>query len=197
MKKSMSCVIIGIVGLGAGIGAGFLINKPKLDQSKAAYTELQTKMQEAEKNSAQQLDLVKADNARISTENKRVNTELTRYKSEYIRANTELARVSTEFNKLKESILPQAEVSEQAASATPAAAAPGAATAQPASATSAPAKAVVAAGEYVIKDGDNLWKIAADQLGSGIRFKEIIAVNPGITEKTTLEVGSKIKLPAK
>ena len=193
MKTSINFILVGIVGLGAGIGAGFLVNKPKLEQSKAAYADLQTKMEAAEKTGAEQLQMVNADKARLTTELARANTELNRFKTEYVRAGTELARVSAELKMLKESILSQTEVVEAVAVTPAAAAAP--ATSSASSTTAA--KTPVVAGEYTIKDGDNLWKIAAAELGSGVRYKEIIAVNPGIDEKTTLAVGSKIKLPAK
>ncbi|MCE5185902.1 MAG: LysM peptidoglycan-binding domain-containing protein [Planctomycetaceae bacterium] len=194
MNKQATCIVIAVIGLGAGVGAGFLINRPKLNAGKAALAELQAKMQQTE----QQLQAAGADSARLNSELRRVNTELTRYKTEYVRASTDLARVTVELNKLKESIIPQAEVPDSAASAVPAVAT--STSTQPAAVgqtASAPKASIVAAGEYVIKDGDNLWNIASEQLGSGIRFKEILALNPGITEKTTLAVGSKIKLPAK
>lgn len=192
MNKSVANVVVAVVALGAGIGAGFLINKPKLTESRKACSELQTKMDELQKTSTEKLQMMSADNAKLSTENKRINSELTRYRTEYVRASADLAQISAEMKQLKENILPQSGSVDQTASAQPAGAEADSASAQP-----APAKVVVAAGEYVVKDGDNLWNIASEQLGSGVRYKEIIAVNPGITEKTTLAVGSKIKLPAK
>jgi nucleoid-associated protein YgaU len=196
MKKEVVYLVIGIIGLGAGIGAGFLVNKPKLAKSKAAYDELQTKLQETEKSSLEKLQMAGADNAKLNTELKRINAELTRYKAEYVRATTDLTRVTTELNNLKESILPQSEVVDvdsavQASSSSDTASSGGTATATPAKTP------VAAAGEYIIKDGDNLWNIAAAQLGKGIRYKEILALNPGLSEKKELVVGSKIKLPAK
>lgn len=204
MKKAVLYLFVGAIGLGAGIGTGYFVNKPKLEQSQAALGELQAKMEEAEKTAAETLQKAGADKTRLESELRRVNTELTKYRTEYVRANTELVRASAELKKLKESIIPQEQVEALTQQITQMAASQsGATTARPAvavsggSTTPAPAKPVVAAGEYVIKDGDNLWKIAADQLGSGIRYKEILALNPGLDEKKSLTVGSKIKLPAR
>jgi nucleoid-associated protein YgaU len=199
MKKEVVYLVIGIIGLGAGIGAGFLVNKPKLAKSKAAYDELQTKLQETEKSSLEKLQMAGADNAKLNTELKRINAELTRYKAEYVRATTDLTRVTTELNNLKESILPQSEVVDvdsavQASSSGDTSSSGGTAAA---ATSTAPKTPVAASGEYIIKDGDNLWNIAAAQLGKGIRYKEILALNPGLSEKKELVVGSKIKLPAK
>jgi nucleoid-associated protein YgaU len=196
MKKAVLYLVVGAVGLGAGIGTGYIVNKPKLEQSQAALGELQAKMEEAEKTATETLQKAGADKTRLESEIRRINTELIRYRTEYVRADAEL-------RKLKESIIPQDQVDALSQQITQIAASQtGSTAAQPAVATgggaaAAPAKPVVAAGEYVIKDGDNLWKIAAEQLGSGIRYKEILAVNPGIKENSTLAVGSKIKLPAR
>jgi nucleoid-associated protein YgaU len=50
---------------------------------------------------------------------------------------------------------------------------------------------------YTIKSGDSLWSIAQKQLGNGSRFKEILKLNPKISAKGNLVVGSKLKMPAK
>jgi nucleoid-associated protein YgaU len=48
--------------------------------------------------------------------------------------------------------------------------------------------------EYVIKSGDTLEGIARTQLGSGSRWREITAMNPGL-EPTNLKIGARIMLP--
>ena len=48
--------------------------------------------------------------------------------------------------------------------------------------------------EYVIKSGDTLEGIARAQLGSGSRWREITAMNPGL-EPTNLKIGARIVLP--
>ncbi len=51
---------------------------------------------------------------------------------------------------------------------------------------------------YVVQDGDNLWKIATNQLGSGPRWEEIAKLNADILQSSEkLDVGMKIRLPAK
>ena len=51
---------------------------------------------------------------------------------------------------------------------------------------------------YVVRDGDNLWRVAARQLGDATRYKEIVRLNPGVlkSENTTLDIGMQLNLPA-
>lgn len=51
---------------------------------------------------------------------------------------------------------------------------------------------------YVVKDGDSLWKIAAEQLGNGSRYREISKLNPSITSaEDNLDVGTRLRLPSR
>ncbi len=51
---------------------------------------------------------------------------------------------------------------------------------------------------YVVKEGDSLWKISAEQLGNGIRYKEISTLNAGaMTSADDLSVGLRLKIPPK
>jgi nucleoid-associated protein YgaU len=51
---------------------------------------------------------------------------------------------------------------------------------------------------YVVQDGDNLWKIAASQLGHGARYEEIAKLNADILKNSDcLDVGMRLRLPAK
>ncbi len=65
--------------------------------------------------------------------------------------------------------------------------------------TPAPTPAPATAGRwYVVQDGDNLWRIAASQLGSGTRYEEIAKLNADLLKsKNTLDVGMRLRLPAK
>src|SRR6266704_2176863 len=48
----------------------------------------------------------------------------------------------------------------------------------------------------VVKPGDSLWKIAVKKLGKGLRWHDLLAVNPGIVDANRIAVGSQIYLPA-
>jgi nucleoid-associated protein YgaU len=51
---------------------------------------------------------------------------------------------------------------------------------------------------YTVRDGDSLWKIAADQLGDGSRYPEIAKLNDDIlSDEDSLTVGMTLKIPAK
>jgi nucleoid-associated protein YgaU len=51
---------------------------------------------------------------------------------------------------------------------------------------------------YTVQEGDNLWKIAAGQLGAGSRWDEIHKLNAEIlTSQDALKVGMRLRLPAK
>jgi nucleoid-associated protein YgaU len=51
---------------------------------------------------------------------------------------------------------------------------------------------------YTVQNGDNLWKIAASQLGSGTRCDEIAKLNADILKsRDSLDVGMKLRLPPK
>jgi LysM repeat protein len=51
--------------------------------------------------------------------------------------------------------------------------------------------------EYVVRDGDSLWRIAAERLGDGARYMEIANLNAAILEdENTLLVGMRLKLPS-
>ena len=51
--------------------------------------------------------------------------------------------------------------------------------------------------QYVVKDGDSLWTIATEQLGSGVRYKDIAALNAGVlSSDDTLSIGMRLRMPA-
>jgi len=56
----------------------------------------------------------------------------------------------------------------------------------------APAKLNV----VTVKPGDSLWKLAQQNLGKGLRWHDLLAVNPGIVDANHIVAGSQIYLPA-
>jgi len=58
----------------------------------------------------------------------------------------------------------------------------------------APTPQAVASSSYTIQKGDTLWKIAEAHYGSGQRWQDIAAANPGINPKK-LAVGQTLNLP--
>jgi nucleoid-associated protein YgaU len=48
----------------------------------------------------------------------------------------------------------------------------------------------------VVKPGDSLWKLAEEKLGKGLRWRDILAVNPAIVDANRIEAGSQIFLPS-
>ena len=50
--------------------------------------------------------------------------------------------------------------------------------------------------KYIVRDGDSLWKIAEEQLGSGDRYYEIIKLNRSIiSDEDVLAVGMVLRIP--
>jgi len=51
---------------------------------------------------------------------------------------------------------------------------------------------------YTVKEGDSLWKISAEKLGNGVRYKEIAKLNADILpSEDDVRVGICLKMPAK
>ena len=53
------------------------------------------------------------------------------------------------------------------------------------------------AASVLVAPGDSLWKIAERNLGSGTRWRELIAMNPEISDPNVIQVGERIRLSAK
>ncbi len=47
-----------------------------------------------------------------------------------------------------------------------------------------------------VKHGDSLWKLAQQNLGKGLRWRDVLAVNPGIVDANHIVAGSQIYVPA-
>lgn len=59
-----------------------------------------------------------------------------------------------------------------------------------------PGKNAHAVRHYEVQPGDELWGIAEQELGSGLRWREIIALNPGLTADQHVLPGTHLALPA-
>ncbi|MDR2655630.1 MAG: LysM peptidoglycan-binding domain-containing protein [Oscillospiraceae bacterium] len=49
---------------------------------------------------------------------------------------------------------------------------------------------------YTVKGGDSFWKIAAEQLGNGNRYKELVEFN-GLSPESVIVLGQILKIPEK
>jgi len=65
------------------------------------------------------------------------------------------------------------------------------------SAATADAQAPVDESVYIVVEDDSLWSIAENKLGSGTRYKEILALNPHVTKDQPLAIGTELKLPSR
>lgn len=185
MKQWAASSAAMIVGIAVGVGIGFFVTKPKLNESRKTIDELLTQIETSKSESESALQ-------KASVEIARSKSDLSRSQAQVSQLNTELVRLRTELAKAQNELKSQTAPVESAPTvSTPV---------NPAVAVPTPQRAGVATpsgpvAEYTIKDGDSLWKIAEQQLGNGMRYKEILLLNPNITEKQTLVVGTKLKLP--
>jgi nucleoid-associated protein YgaU len=68
----------------------------------------------------------------------------------------------------------------------------------PAATKKEPAKPAAGERWYTVQDGDNLWKIASSQLGSGARYEEIVKLNGDVLkEGVSVGIGMRLRLPSK
>ena len=52
------------------------------------------------------------------------------------------------------------------------------------------------ANQYIVREGDTLWRIAAEQLGNGSRYKEISKLNADVLkDENDLTLGMRLSLP--
>ena len=48
----------------------------------------------------------------------------------------------------------------------------------------------------IVKPGDSLWKLAQKNLGKGLRWRELLSYNPGLSDPNLIAAGSEIFIPA-
>jgi len=172
MKQWIVLVVIAVVALGAGLAGGYAITNSK---SKTAIADMQSKMKLAEASSQDRI--------------RNYDNMLNRVTAELRQANIEIERLK---NPTPETT--QIQVSPSAATAGQ--------TEQvvintPHVQTEMPDGPPAGTKLYIIQSGDSLWTIAQKQLGNGSRFNEILKLNPKMSAKSNLVVGSKLKIPAK
>ncbi len=181
-KQAVIYAVVVLVGLAGGTGIGYWAAQSKISQANAMIDQLQTGQLQT------QDDLTKA-NAEIS----KLKGDLSRSRNDTTRLNAELTRAKTELGRTQAVLKQALSQLPQSASAAPAVTAapqrPG---------VSKPATPLPAGvREYTIKDGDSFWKIAANELDNGARYKEIEALNPEVAAAKNLVIGTMIKIPAK
>lgn len=164
-----------LVGIGIGTGIGMLISKPKIDEQKKEIDLLVKQMQTAKAESEETIQRAAATIARNERELKRAQSLLAQTMAEMTKVNEQLKSMETRSpENVADTTEPVVVITTQ--NNTPEATGPSA--------------------SYTVKDGDSLWKIAQEQLGDGNRYKEILKLNPGLSEDQTLKVGMSIKIPA-
>jgi nucleoid-associated protein YgaU len=193
-KQAVIYLLILLVGLAGGTGIGFLVTKSRLDAADAKLDELNTQL-EAVRSQAE-AD-VQTANAKVS----RLEAELVRARNDVMRKKTELERAQAQMTRMK-SVIDQTLQRQQPTGQAPTAQTTSTRTTRSTTTASAaarttPSGAAEGVRDYTIKDGDSLWKIATTELGNGMRYKDILTLNPGLTENTVLTVGATIKIPAR
>jgi nucleoid-associated protein YgaU len=168
-----------LVGVGVGVGVGMLISKPKLDDQTKQIDQLTTEMETSKAKSEETIQ--KAD-----TEIARNKNELRRTKSMLTQLTAQLANAKSELKTLKSQLSDTPATSPETAEPVVVITTPG---------STDKATSTTNTVDYTIEDGDSFWKIAQEQLGDGNRYKEILELNPDISENQTLVIGTIIKIP--
>lgn len=191
-KQVVTVVVVVSLAVGIGIGAGVLITKPKLDESKQTIEGLTLAMEQSKAESDEIIQKNSAQVTQLKSELTRANSTITQARAELTRLNGELAQARAELQRLGR---PQPGEASPEPVRTPAA--PAASPTTPAGTPAAAPAANTQSVDYVIKEGDSFWKIADEQLGNGIRWEEILPLNPTLNKDSVLVVGAKIKIPSK
>jgi len=174
MTASLAALVLGVV---IGIGIGFMVSKPKLSKSQAMLDELMTQMQASKAESEETIQKAAEEIARLNKSLAGNQAVLNQLKTDLTRTKAELAQLRSQ--NLPVVTTPPAETAVESV-INPAVAVP----------PSVPST------EYIVEDGDSLWKIAEEQLGDGMRYKEILLLNPGTSEDQTLIPGTKLRIPS-
>lgn len=196
MRQFAIMVVLFVVAAVAGSGLGWLAAKPRINAARAQTEELTRQMQTLDSQWQEKLKTASDEIAKLRAELMRTRNDLTRVNADLIKARADLAQAKAALEQITapspaaqtipETIQIPAQTATASSTAAPAPAAP-----------TTTASAALPTREYVIKEGDSFWKIAASQLGSGIRYKEILQLNPNLSPDKPLEIGTKIRIPAR
>lgn len=205
-RQAISSFLVLLVGLAGGAGIGYFAVKPQLNEAQTTLAQVQTELSDLQTEQSQSSEKFKAAAAEIS----KLKTDLVNARNDVMRKNTELLRAQTDAAKMRtllEQTLGQGAGAAIGAAGTPTppeigpatrtttgTLAPGTGTARPALTSTTTGGATR---EYTVQEGDSLWRIAASELGNGMRYKDIEALNPELAGGKSLSIGMKIKLPAK
>lgn len=202
-RQAISSFLVLLVGLAGGAGIGYFAVKPQLSEAQTTLVQVQTELSDLQTEQSQSSEKFKAAAAEIS----KLKTDLVNARNDVMRKNTELLRAQTDAAKMRTLLEQTLGQGAEAAIGTAGTQTPqptvrtGPVTGPVTAPTTAQAvpTAVGAAGtrEYTVEEGDSLWRIAASELGNGMRYKDIEALNPELAGGKSLSIGMKIKLPAK
>jgi nucleoid-associated protein YgaU len=191
MKKNVIIAVLAIGCLAIGAAGGFFVsnskNKTVLAAIQADVQKEQTKTQETLRGYNIMID-------NLNGQLQMAKLELDTYKSGAAPAAASTDTTAPAQNTLESATTPVSTSSSQPATRKP--------TARQSTTTSSTVQYEAADGppagtkQYTVQNGDSLWTIAQKQLGNGSRFKEILKLNPKLTAKSNLVVGSRINLPA-
>ena len=175
MKNRTLYPVMLLVAAAVGIGIGMLISKPKIANSQKQLDQIAAQMQTSKAESEETIQ-------RASAEIARKEDELRRAKAMLVQMDAQLKKASAELQEIKTGDI-SPDTTQPIVIQTPTG--------------TAAAAAATDTVDYVIKEGDSLWKVAEQKLGNGLRYAEILKLNPDISENAPLAVGRKIKIPAK
>ncbi|MHC4552457.1 MAG: LysM peptidoglycan-binding domain-containing protein [Planctomycetota bacterium] len=192
MGKVLVVIVTLVIGLGAGFGAGYMLMMPRIKESTTEIDNLTAKLAESEAASEETLKKAGKEITVAKSQVKKSQDNAIRVNNEFIKLEAENKRLQLLLKKMMDQRAASTVSSIPTAPAAPAPASSAKTTETTASAPAATGPTV----EYTVAEGDSLWKIAATELGNGLRYKDIIKLNPGIDEKSKLDIGMKLKLPA-